>query len=73
LNEKLEGSGVTRGGEWMPRRCLARHKVVVVVPYRDRAAHLLALLKELHALLQSQDLHYKIVVAEQVRVGCLSE
>ncbi|CAG0920594.1 unnamed protein product [Notodromas monacha] len=65
LNERLESAGVLPGGEWIPRRCISRHKVAVVIPYRDRATHLVTLLKELHSLLQSQQLHYKIIVVEQ--------
>ena len=60
---------VQPGGTWRPRDCAARHRVLIVIPYRDRKQHLLTLLYYLHPLLQRQQLDYRIVVAEQVRAS----
>lgn len=53
------------GGHGKPKNCLARHRVAVVVPYRDREAHLRILLHNLHSLLTKQQLDYSIFVVEQ--------
>jgi len=54
------------GGVGRPRDCTARHRVAVIVPYRDRRHHLNILLSHLHPMLQRQQLDYRIYVVEQV-------
>jgi len=54
------------GGAGRPRHCTARHRVAVIVPYRDRRHHLNILLSHLHPMLQRQQLDYRIYVVEQV-------
>ena len=54
------------GGVGRPRHCIARHRVAVIVPYRDRQHHLNILLSHLHPMLQRQQLDYRIYVVEQV-------
>jgi len=57
------------GGVGRPRDCTARHRVAVIVPYRDRQQHLNILLSHLHPMLQRQQLDYRIYVVEQVCTG----
>ena len=59
-------SEVQPGGYWKPKDCYARDRVAIVIPFRDREAHLRILLKYLHPLLQRQQIEYKIFVVEQV-------
>jgi beta-1,4-galactosyltransferase 1 len=54
------------GGRWKPNYCLARHRVAIIIPYRDRLNHLRILLSYLHEILQRQELDYQIFVSEQV-------
>ena len=54
------------GGEWSPPGCVARYRLAVVIPYRDRLAHLTVLLAHLLPILKRQQLHFKIFVVEQV-------
>ena len=54
------------GGVGRPRDCTARHRVAIIVPYRDRRHHLNILLSHLHPMLQRQQLDYRIYVVEQV-------
>ena len=54
-------------GTYGPAECLARQKVAVIIPYRDRVAMLKVILRHLHPLLQRQQAHYGIYVIEQVR------
>ena len=57
---------VEPGGVWKPKTCTARHKVLIITPYRDREEHLSMLLSHLHPILQRQMVEYRIVVVEQV-------
>ena len=64
---------VRSGGRWAPHwdkneksSCQARHKVAIIIPYRDRLHHLIILLSWLHPILRRQQLDYIIYVAEQV-------
>ncbi|UJR25040.1 hypothetical protein I4U23_006400 [Adineta vaga] len=58
-------TNVRSGGQWSPSHCLARHRVAIIIPYRDRLEHLITLLYYLHPILQRQELDYKIFVSEQ--------
>ena len=40
--------------------------MAVIIPFRDRDAHLIALLRHLIPLLQRQLIHFRIFVVEQV-------
>ena len=59
------------GGTWLPQQCVARQRVAVIIPFRDRAGHLATLLPTLHAMLQRQQLHYTVYVVEQAVVTIL--
>jgi hypothetical protein len=56
---------VKRGGRWAPSNCRARHRVAVIIPYRDREENLNIFLFNMHPLLQRQELNYSIFVVEQ--------
>lgn len=53
------------GGHYRPPDCIARHRVAIIVPYRDREKHLRLFLHHLHPILQRQQLDYTIFVIEQ--------
>ncbi|XP_048729804.2 beta-1,4-galactosyltransferase 1-like isoform X3 [Ostrea edulis] len=53
------------GGRHKPEECLSRHKVAVLIPYRNRQEHLNILLYVLHPMLQRQLLDYGIFIVEQ--------
>lgn len=55
------------GGRFKPTECQSRHKVAIIVPYRDREDHLRALLFNLHPILMRQQIDYGIFVIEEVR------
>lgn len=61
------------GGKWSPSDCQARHKIAIIIPYRDRRNHLLTLLSYLHPLLQRQQLDYRIFVTEQYGNGTFNK
>lgn len=53
------------GGRWKPEKCQAKHKVAIIVPYRDREPHLKAFLLNIHRFLQRQQIEYGIYIVEQ--------
>ncbi|BFZ25366.1 hypothetical protein BsWGS_28405 [Bradybaena similaris] len=58
-------SDVLEGGEWRPPSCISRHRIAVIIPYRDRFSHLKVLLHYLIPLLKRQQIHFRIFVVEQ--------
>ncbi|KAJ1366900.1 hypothetical protein KIN20_027689 [Parelaphostrongylus tenuis] len=56
---------VKLGGEWKPTDCKARHKVAIIIPFRDRQSHLTRLLDFLIPILQRQRLDFRFIVTEQ--------
>ncbi|KAI6232944.1 Beta-1,4-N-acetylgalactosaminyltransferase bre-4 [Aphelenchoides fujianensis] len=54
------------GGHGQPADCKARHRVAIIVAYRDREEHLRIFLHNLHGVLQKQQLDYSIFIVEQI-------
>ncbi|KAI0212444.1 Beta-1,4-N-acetylgalactosaminyltransferase bre-4 [Lamellibrachia satsuma] len=65
--KKLEESHpeVLPGGQWRPLGCISRHRVAIIIPYRDREEHLRIFLNHMHPFLQKQQLDYGIYIVEQ--------
>ena len=53
---------------WLKLSLSGRQKVAIIIPFRNRDAHLRTLLYYLHPMLMRQKLSYCIYVAEQVRI-----
>ncbi|XP_039260974.2 uncharacterized protein LOC120337292 isoform X2 [Styela clava] len=66
---KHVGPGLSIGGCYSPKECIALQKVAVIIPFKDRDAHLKTLLYHLHPMLMRQHIHYCIYVAEQFDNG----
>jgi len=64
---ELQHTELSLGGSWSPTSCVPRHRVAVIIPFRDRQLHLRTLLTILHPMLQRQMLQYTVFVIEQVR------
>ena len=71
VNEALSYT-VEMGGSYEPVECQPLYNVAIVVPYRDREAHLNAFLANLHPFLQRQQLAYTIFIVEQTSEDCSS-
>lgn len=56
---------VKPGGKGHPADCAARHRVAIIIPFRDRPQHLQTLLYNLHPILLRQQIDYQIFVIEQ--------
>ncbi|XP_061171294.1 beta-1,4-N-acetylgalactosaminyltransferase bre-4-like [Saccostrea echinata] len=52
------------GGRYQPPDCKARHRVALIIPFRDRDIHLKILLNNLHAFLMRQQLDYGIFLID---------
>ena len=63
----------TATGFWTPRHCIARERVALIVPFRDREQHLRIFLNVLHPLLQRQQIEYTIFLVEQVSIEVREE
>ncbi|XP_059153993.1 beta-1,4-N-acetylgalactosaminyltransferase bre-4-like isoform X2 [Physella acuta] len=64
-----ENPGLKPGGVFRPPDCTARHRVAIVIPYRNREEHLKLLLRNLHPMLARQQLDYGIFVIDQALPG----
>ncbi|CAN7937157.1 unnamed protein product [Ixodes hexagonus] len=59
-------SHIMQGGRFKPMDCRARHRVAILIPYRNREHHLRVFLYNMHQLLPRQQIDYGIFVIEQV-------
>ncbi|XP_013110350.2 beta-1,4-N-acetylgalactosaminyltransferase bre-4 isoform X1 [Stomoxys calcitrans] len=64
INDQL-GLLLEPGGAFKPKDCIARHHVAIVVPFRDRYAHLSIFLRNIHKFLMQQRIAYRIFIIEQ--------
>ncbi|KAL4710869.1 hypothetical protein ACJJTC_002499 [Scirpophaga incertulas] len=53
------------GGRYAPPNCTARHRVAIIVPFRDRKQHLAIFLHHMHPFLMKQQIEYGIFIVEQ--------
>ncbi|XP_071137234.1 beta-1,4-N-acetylgalactosaminyltransferase bre-4-like [Mytilus edulis] len=56
---------VRDGGRGKPSYCYPRHRVAIIIPYRNRESHLRTFLYNIHPILYRQELDYGIYVVEQ--------
>ena len=55
------------GGQWKPKNCTPRHRVAIIVPYRDRLDSLKLFLRHMLPFLARQQLDYGIYLIEPVK------
>ncbi|XP_060069242.1 putative uncharacterized protein DDB_G0290989 [Ylistrum balloti] len=55
---------IQMGGRYRPTHCTARHRVAIILPFRDREIHLKIFLNNLHPFLQKQQLDYAIFIVD---------
>ncbi|KAH7953935.1 hypothetical protein HPB49_014354 [Dermacentor silvarum] len=56
---------VGQGGRFRPKECTSRHRVAILVPYRNRSKHLKLFIYNIHKVLSRQQIDYGIFVIEQ--------
>lgn len=56
---------VSSGGHFRPKECVSRHRVAILIPYRNRAEHLKIFIYNLHKVLSRQQIDYGVFVIEQ--------
>jgi hypothetical protein len=65
MNQEPVKVKVNPGGKWTPEpHCTPRHKVAIIVPYRNREQNLNMFLKHIHPLLSKQLLDYGVYLIE---------
>jgi hypothetical protein len=64
-NEYPFTKNLIMGGHYKPVDCVARHKVAIIIPYKNRASNLNDFMYHMHPFLQKQELDYQIFVVEQ--------
>ncbi|XP_050537441.1 beta-1,4-N-acetylgalactosaminyltransferase bre-4-like [Daktulosphaira vitifoliae] len=69
ISQQLSWLRLTDGGHQEPITCNARHKIAVIVPYRDRLSNLCTFLLNIHPFLTKQQLDYTIIIIEQFGDG----
>ncbi|KAG8190279.1 hypothetical protein JTE90_025792 [Oedothorax gibbosus] len=65
LEEMPKKLKISPGGRWFPKHCSSWQRVAIILPYRNRKAHLDIFLQNIHPFLQAQQLDYGIFVIEQ--------
>uniref|UniRef100_A0A3B5LPM3 Beta-1,4-galactosyltransferase n=1 Tax=Xiphophorus couchianus TaxID=32473 RepID=A0A3B5LPM3_9TELE len=61
----LVGPFLQQGGRYRPSSCVARQKVAVIIPFRNRYEHLTHWLHYVHPVLMRQQLDYGVYVINQ--------
>lgn len=55
------------GGMWSPTECTARHKVAIIIPFRNRESNLKIFLRHIHPIMCRQQIDYGIYLIEPVQ------
>lgn len=61
------------GGEWKPVDCIAKNKIAIIIPFKNRDEHLLLFLQHMHPFLKRQLLDYRIFVVEQTGIDLFNK
>lgn len=56
---------VMPGGHFRPKECTSRHRVAILIPYRNREEHLKIFIYNIHRVLARQQIDYGVFVIEQ--------
>eukprot|EP00095_Tigriopus_kingsejongensis_P003317 maker-scaffold612_size124412-snap-gene-0.20 protein:Tk03317 transcript:maker-scaffold612_size124412-snap-gene-0.20-mRNA-1 annotation:"unnamed protein product" len=65
LDGLMAGLNVEHCGQFHPKHCRTRHKVGILVPFKDRESHLKSFTNHIHPFLQKQNLNYRIYIINQ--------
>ena len=64
--ERLQSGDMLEGGLYRPQECAARHRVAIIIPFRDREEHLHIFLNHLLPILKRQLLEFRIYVVDLI-------
>ncbi|XP_064120452.1 beta-1,4-N-acetylgalactosaminyltransferase bre-4-like [Macrobrachium nipponense] len=67
--QESNSSKLEPGGRYRPAECRSRHRVAIIIPYRNRAYHLPVFLYHMLPILQRQQLDFAIYIVEQAGNG----
>ncbi len=66
IEKILKKLDIKLGGLSAPRECKSRHKVALIVPYRNREENLKIFLNNMHPFLAKQQIDYGIYLVEPI-------
>ena len=66
IEQNHANASILLGGHWFPSHCTARHRVAIIIPYRNREMQQRVFLNFMHPFLQKQELDYQILFVEPV-------
>ena len=67
VKQDLKYLNIEFGGRNRPKNCTARHKVAIIVPYRNRVDNLNSFLRHMHPFLSKQQIDYGIYIVEPLK------
>jgi hypothetical protein len=67
VEKSLAEQKIELGGKWKPKNCRARHHVAILIPFRDRHAHLTNFLLNMHPIFARQQISYGIYLIEPMQ------
>lgn len=67
LQKILKNLPIKNGGLSSPKDCKSRHKVAIIVPYRNREQNLKIFLNNIHPFLVKQQIDYGIYLIEPIQ------
>nr|CAB3224888.1 b4Gal-T beta-1,4-galactosyltransferase [Phallusia mammillata] len=66
-------SWVKAGGRHKPDNCIARQRVAIIVPHRNRERHLRQFLRAIHPVMKRQQADYRVFVIHQAGTGTFNK
>lgn len=66
LEIQRQNTDVLLGGKFIPRECIPRYKVAIIIPFRKRDNQLRTLLSHMHPIWKRQDISYQVYVITQI-------
>lgn len=67
IENEIRNLNIKVGGLRSPSECTARHKVAIIIPFRNRESNLKIFLRHIHPILCRQQIDYGIYVIEPVQ------
>ena len=64
IENEFKSLDIRPGGEYLPKNCISRHRVAIIVVYRNRPSDLKIFLRHMHPFLIKQNIHYSIYIVE---------
>lgn len=67
IEKRFQSKLIEKGGHWTPKRCTSKHKIAIIIPYRNRLHNLKIFLLNMHPFLMKQRIEYSIYLIEPIQ------